>query len=509
MKSGYFVGHHKHIYTGLLLIVVVIALRLPGLLSRAIWYDEVITLLETAGNAIPVWPQQIEPASELQNQFVGRPSFAQISQALARTDIHPPVYYWLLSLWRRTVGFSLEAARLFSLLCVTGSVLLLYALLVLGDHPAPFFPALLFATASGSVYMGHEARAYALATLFLLASAVFAYLAATTPHPQPRQAAFSLCFALCGGLAFQTNYLTLFPIGAITLWFIFNTWHKARWQAVIFPLLMALISLAWFETLRHQLGARPTQNVGFLGFAAEWQKFLAQNRFIFWSTFHPLEVWLYVGLLASLSLGLWWYRHTLNKKLFVLLVGMALAPSLGVVLLDAIFDKNLVQARYWLFALPGLSVLLSYGLVHHFAARWLLLGVAFLQLGAVNWNSEGTLGWPGSVSRSWAETIGEAVDPPTLVLIGAGFGRGFPGQFVYELDSSIDTLVLDDPADSSTVERALSQYNTVWILFPRETSTRPIESQTEEILTTQGFEIETRLETTSRGTAVRYNRALP
>ena len=35
------------------LLVVLAAVRLPGLFSRAIWYDEAITLLGTAGHGAP------------------------------------------------------------------------------------------------------------------------------------------------------------------------------------------------------------------------------------------------------------------------------------------------------------------------------------------------------------------------------------------------------------------------------------------------------------------------
>lgn len=498
-------GGRGHLISLVVLVVFGVVTRLPGLYSRSIWHDETVTLLETGGDAQPVWPQQIETVDEMKRFFSGRPSFTKIARGLSKTDIHPPVYYWLLSLWRRALGYSLETARLFSLVCSVGGVLLLYTLLVLGEHPAPLLPALLFAAASGSVYMGQDARAYALATLFMLAASLFAYLAATSPLSR-RQAAFGFLFALCGGLAFQTNYLTLFPIGAVALWFVIVIWKRARWQAVLFPLLIAAISLAWFETLRHQLGARPHQNVGFPGLMAEWDKMITQNGFVFWSTFHPQQAWLFTALLATLVFGVAWRWQLVNKKLFFLFLGMMLAPSLGVLLLDAAFDKNLPQTRYWLFALPGLSVVLSYGLVQHVAARWLLLVVLLFQLGAQNWGAEYTPGWPGSVSRSWAALIEQEADETTLVLLGAGHGRGFPSLFLYELNGDLHTLILDDPADVQAVGRALVRYDTVWLLSPREATTRSFEDEAARLLTTNQFAPDDPLETFFGGTAVRFER---
>ena len=62
---------HKSLWILAVLILVTVAVRVPGAYSRSIWYDESITLLETAGNAAPTWPAGLAPASTPKQLLVG------------------------------------------------------------------------------------------------------------------------------------------------------------------------------------------------------------------------------------------------------------------------------------------------------------------------------------------------------------------------------------------------------------------------------------------------------
>jgi uncharacterized membrane protein len=187
----------------------------------------------------------------------GAASFHQILEDLRRTDIHPPVYYWLLSLWRGWFGFSLEIARSFSLLCSLATLPVLYLLLRLGDFPSPLVPTMIYALSTSAVHFGHEARAYALAVFFVIAGALLAYETVQAALQKQRVAAASaIMLALCCGAAFQTNYLSLFPVAVILFWFVVNLWPLSRPLAVSAPLLAVAIGMADFSTFLGQLGAR-------------------------------------------------------------------------------------------------------------------------------------------------------------------------------------------------------------------------------------------------------------
>lgn len=485
------------------MVLITVGARLPGLHSRAIWYDEAITLLGTAGQAHPEWPSSVQRFDELKKLLSGTPSLQQIAADLKETDIHPPVYYWFLSLWRRTFGASLEMARLFSLLFSLGSILLLYRFLQIGDHPSPILPAVAVTLSSGSVFIGQEARAYALAQFFILASALFAYLT-TDSKPYFRRWSFGLLFTFFGALAFQTNYLALFPVGSILVWFIIVHGSKSKIQALLFPFLTGMGCLIWYDTFRQQIGARPHQNVGFIGYQAEISKIVALTKQNIWTTDNPYDGWLYLILTASLCGGLYLFWEKINKRLFLMFTGLAFSPLIGLFLLDVLFNKNLPQPRYLLFAIPGLMVVLTYGIVQNQWTRYLLIILFGLQLGVINWGQEQTPGWSGSSSRSLTERIKAESSESALVAIGAGFSRGFPGQIIYEIDPGLYGLVLNEEADIEVLETAVFDYEDVWILLPNEAVTRDLEHAAIEVVTSSDYFLVSQTET-----AVHFQKLAP
>lgn len=324
-----------------IVLSLLIAVRLPGLLNRSIWYDEAITLLETAGNASPwqKWPRTPTPASIPKSLFEGTPTLTKIAKDLRDTDVHPPFYYWLLSLWRRWVGFSLETSRLFSLICSIGTILALYLLLRAGKIELPLIPTLIYGMSSGAVFSSNAVRAYSLASLLIVMGALFAYLASEAIDQNKNRLAIahSMGMALCCGIVFQTNYLGLFPSCIILLWFVVNVWSASKLVATAFPLIAISIWFSWFSAFLKQLGARPDQATGFIGIFPEIVKIIKMNVFVLWTPIfanRSLKL-VFIGILIFLTgtsinylLRNW---SKINQKLFFLLVGLAIAPSEGTI----------------------------------------------------------------------------------------------------------------------------------------------------------------------------------
>src|SRR5262249_6514194 len=88
----------------LMVLAMAVCARVPGLLNRAIWVDESYTLLETAGHAPPMWPAEPVPAGTVKVQYEGTASLSQVTKTLREIDVHPPVYFWGVTLWRRFFG---------------------------------------------------------------------------------------------------------------------------------------------------------------------------------------------------------------------------------------------------------------------------------------------------------------------------------------------------------------------------------------------------------------------
>jgi hypothetical protein len=469
-------------------LAIAAAVRLPGLLSRSIWFDEAITLLETAGHASPTWPREPTPASVAKRQLEGAASFGQILKGLRRTDIHPPVYYWLLSIWRGWFGSSLETARLFSLLCSLATLLVFYLLLRVGDFPYPLVPTAIYALSASAVHFSQDARAYALAVFFLMTAALLAYVTVqASPHKQRIATPSAIVLALCCGAAFQTHYLSLFPVAVILLWFVGNLWPRSRLVALGVPLLAAAVSLADFATFLGQLGMRRQFLAGVVGPVEELRGLLRLTAVVFWAptsavgSFAPVIYGGFAALVGLSCLSLFRHWREVNQGWWLLVVGLAAAPSLGIGFLDVFFAKHLHLPRYVMFAGPALAIFVSYGLIGILAARRRLGGILLtvvvgVQLLTVNWGSSADPTGTAFTTARWrdarrlARTIQRTSASSHVVLIGAGSGRGrgTPGALVYELAPQTMVSIVDNSSDLDALEVDMRAYQDVWIILDSE-----------------------------------------
>jgi uncharacterized membrane protein len=491
-----------------ILVLITVVVRIPGVYNRAIWYDEAITLLETAGNAAPTWSALPTPAATQKELLVGSPSLGQVADGLRETDVHPPVYYGLLSKWRGIAGGSIEAARLFSVLFSTATVILLYLLLGSFVFKRPFWPSLVYSLSSGAVHYGHEARNYSLALFFVMLAAFLAYF--LTHIEVNRHLQFwilSSSIAMSCGLAFQTNYLTVFPVFMVLMWCFAWVPKKRRLHVIPMIILSMMISLAGFKTLTAQLGARPHQFQKTLGFVQELLKVIEANFEILWSPvmsssgirWTVICTVLVLGLLSAAYLKAGW--RAIDKKLFTLMAGLAVAPSLGVLVLDLLFAKSLGKSSYVLFGGPAVVFLLALALGEgsvrkpgdsHWSAASLARSVGFvipffigLQLTGINFDLERTPNFAGSTLRSLVDKI-EQKNRSAVVVVGAGHGRGDPATVIYELAPETTVCVVDNDSDLSILSSKLTHFEEIWIVFAKGRTTTAVEESLVEILTKNG-----------------------
>jgi len=165
-----------------------------------------------------------------------------------------------------------------------------------------------------------------------------------------------------------------------------------------------------------------------------------------------------VLILAAISLlyvqNSW---RLIDKKLFTMMAGLAVVPSLGVLVLDLLFSKNLGKSSYVFFAGPAIAYLLTLATGNRRepadegsrdvpsrlagVVGFVLPVFIGLQLTGINFGLERTPGFAGSTLRSLAGRI-EASSPTPMVVIGAGHGRGDPATLIYELapDADVERL---------------------------------------------------------------------
>ena len=490
------------------LVLITVVVRVPGVFNRAIWYDEAITLLETAGNAVPTWSALPTPVATQKELLVGSPTLGEVAAGLRETDVHPPVYYGLLSIWRRVAGNSIETARLFSVFWSTASVILLYLLLRSFGFFRPFWPSLVYSLSSGAVHYAHEARNYSLAMFFVILAFFLASLFTQLEiHRRSLLYIFSFSIAACCGLAFQTNYLTVFPVSMLLAWcFAWAPTHR-RIYVVATIILSVMISLAGFGTLVAQLGARPNQFQKALGFGQELVKIADANFVMLWNPVISSSGirWTVIGtvllllLLSTAYLKAAW--SAIDKRLFSLMAGMAIAPSLGVLALDLLFSKSLGKSSYVLFGGPAVVFLLTLAVGDRSEprlgdSRWSAANLARvagftipffigLQLTGINFDLERTPEFAGSTLRNLVGKI-EASSPSPVVVVGAGHGRGDPATVIYEVAPCPTVCVVDNDTDLSSLSSELASFDEIWIVFAKGRMTAAVEQSLFEALPKNG-----------------------
>ena len=180
-------------------LLVALVIRLPGLASRPLWYDEAFAVL---------FSREGLPA-----MLYG----TLTTQGGVAADVHPLGYYSLLYLWGLLFGTSPLAVRSLSVLLGTASIFVAYHLaLELFDRSTARWTALALAFAPFPVHYAQEVRMYALLALLVMGAAWFLVKAI---H-QPERVGIWVGFGLCAAAAQYTHNLAfvyLLPISMVAL----------------------------------------------------------------------------------------------------------------------------------------------------------------------------------------------------------------------------------------------------------------------------------------------------
>jgi hypothetical protein len=103
------------------------------------------------------------------------------------------------------------------------------------------------------------------------------------------------------------------------------------------------------------------------------------------------------------------------------------------------------------------------------------------QASGVNWGQEQTLVWGDSTMRSLAKAINASAASSQVVVIGIGWGRGYPGKAAYELDPETMVLMLYPDAELEEVLDQVAGYKEVCLMRSGEGRTYELEIELLEI----------------------------
>ncbi len=213
-----------------LVLALALAVRLLGIASRPIWYDEAFSVLFSEKG--------------LAKMLVG--TLAATGNAAA--EEHPLLYYVLLGGWMHVFGESVVAVRALSIVAGLLSVVLIWQLAhALFGLRAAVGAGLIAALSPYQVHYAQEIRMYVFLALWLLA-ATYAYWRGS----HGGRAYWWLAFALFAALAQYTHNLAAFYLLALALWPVLRgDWRTAKW-VLIAGVIALLLYLPWLVHLPAQ-----------------------------------------------------------------------------------------------------------------------------------------------------------------------------------------------------------------------------------------------------------------
>ncbi len=251
-------------------ISLALLLRILGVTTRYIWYDEAFSIL----------------LSEKGPSAILTATLSQGNGASA-ADIHPPFYYFMLYSWIKIFGNSVPAARILSIIAGIGIVLLIYMIArLLFDMKTANVALFISAINPFQIHYSQEIRMYVFMALWLLL-ATYSFLRGKKSGNWK----WWLLFAIFSALAQYTHNLSAFYLVTLAMVPIFQRDWKTVKQVFLGGLTALIIYLPWlinipaqiakvqhaywierpnpgrFFTLLLEYVSNPTQSLAWTGFA--------------------------------------------------------------------------------------------------------------------------------------------------------------------------------------------------------------------------------------------------
>jgi hypothetical protein len=454
---------NRRILSILVLGAVVLSL---AALCRGPEYDEGYTAFVTGRAARPDWPRTPFRVAEMRAAFLPAPTPAAILETLRRTDVHPPLYFWLAWGWRHCFGPDLRVTRMLSVLLSLGALALVGATARIARLP-PGLPMLLTLGCYGFVGSGVVARGFALAQCLSTAGLLLALLA-----PRKDRPALALASGVALGAASFTNYLAALSAAAALFWSLSRRPRRLR-QSIAMLGGLAPFLVADFYVFAAQRGSRIGQ---FEPFA--WARLPAAfGRAIGGALLGGLP--LYVGgvprvaaivllamlLGAMLAVPVLYWRRTEPRDARDLWGIATLAAPLGLVAMGLASGSMPVEIRYLSFALPPFALLLAAGLRSMGGGqvlRCLVLAAQALSVAGLILRPE-TRQPEGAAARAAVHAAG----PNGLVLLPRGNdGVGLVAAFATAAPDDLRIALLEPDTALAVLRRAMtSEERLVVVLF--------------------------------------------
>ncbi len=434
-------------------------LRLTALADASMWWDE-------------AW-----------SAWLARQGVQDIARITA-ADVHPPLYYWLLHLWRVFAGESEFAARFLSVAAGTLTVVALWCLarwLMPERRWVAVMAALLLAASRFAVWWSQETRMYVLGGLLATLS-----LAATVRLRRQASARLVLGYVLVTLAALWTLYLLAFLLaieGLYWLWTLRSETSAARLRRLgQWVGLQLAVLLGWAPWLYYALPRLRSGSVQTAFSPAVYLQLYATLLSVGSSVYVERYLWptLAVACLLVLGLAALLVRRRAaspGQGESLLLLGLTLAVPPAAVWLATMLPRSFgyvpkPEARYLLPYAPAFYLLLAWavagladgiGRVRHYVAIGLCLVPVVLNL----WSLRGYYAdrvWSDDY-RSLSLTLRAYCQPDDQVVLQND--EGWP-VFAYHWAGAYAGVPNRWEIDAPTAERFLAplwqEHAAVWLV---------------------------------------------
>lgn len=410
--------------------------------NRGAEYDEQYTLFVTSGTPRPIWPETTLSASSVVALRSGHAGPATIARDLRRTDVHPPLYFWTVALWRPVAGDGLFAERLLSVVFGVGALAAVGAIARrCAIHPA--LAMLLTLGCYGFAYTSAIARGFALAHVLVL-TAVLALL-------DRRRLLAGALF----GAAVATNYLAVFVAGAVCL----AAWR--HWRRLAVGAAPGVLLAGWFFLAQHGTRTGQFPPFEFLHALARLARYWAANL----SGGLPLYVppagvtWttggLGLGILALVAMVIRRWDGIAMPNVRLLLAGAAVAPPVGLMMLGLVFDNTPIELRYLSFGAPFAALLVAGARPPRLALAAILM-VQAVSLGGLMTRLE-TMQPLAATARAAADLAGGGI----VLLPRGNDGVGIVGAFAALVPPSTALLIVGPDTPASDIGERIARWRRV------------------------------------------------
>jgi len=423
--------------------------------TTSIWYDETITLLTVAGHALPNWSLGF-------GRFEGSANFTRILTDLYRYDVHPPLYFWTVAIWRVWAGHSIESIRLLSAVFIVASIWLLYRVASMFPMRWPAVPALIYAISGAAIGYAYTARSYAMANFLIVLTIYWA---------QRKCAWTGVIAASC----IAVHYFSALCIVPILLVHCCERWKTdRRWSVLTASSFAVLCALLLPLALVH-LRARPDQYAATASFLGDLKAMLSGS---FSTGFASSSAGLVRKATQFTVAALLLAGAIFSVRRRVTVVSLTLVAFVaGFFFLSVLTHKpvaNMPTSYYFGFIAPVLALLIGFGVDAIPQLTPVLAGLLIVSTAT----SRPIV--PASVNY---RAVVEAIRPRCSgcsIVVGAGFGRGVPGSVLYEA-AGIPILVLNRSNFVRIIDQA-GKLSSVFFIPSKEAVSAPLEREFIEIL---------------------------